>query len=271
MKFTARIPVTAALLVLLASTVGCNRLKARDELNKGIAAFKGGQYEQAVNHFQNSVRLDPAYEVGKLYLATSYAYQVVPNLTDAHNLDIAQKAIDGFQEVLANDPTDVTALKQIASIDRNIGKMEAAKEYEQKVIALDANDAEANYIIGYVDWYQSWKFATTVLGAEGKTDDGKGNAAMSKGACEKIKANNAPLIADAMPHLQRAIDINPTYDDAMSILQLSYRRRADFACGNQGVIKGDLATADEWVQKAMGARKQNELMKEKKAGGGVQM
>ena len=41
MKLTARIPVTAALLaLLLGSTTGCNNLKARDQLTKGVQAFK---------------------------------------------------------------------------------------------------------------------------------------------------------------------------------------------------------------------------------------
>ena len=41
MKLTARIPVTAAMLALLLITAtGCNRLKARDQLTKGVQAFK---------------------------------------------------------------------------------------------------------------------------------------------------------------------------------------------------------------------------------------
>ena len=62
MKLTARIPVTAAMLALLLGTAtGCNRLKARDQLTKGVQAFKNARYEEAVNHFQNSIALDPNY------------------------------------------------------------------------------------------------------------------------------------------------------------------------------------------------------------------
>src|SRR3984957_14228282 len=164
MKLTARIPVTAAMLaLLLGSVTGCNRLKARDQLNKGIQAFKNARYEEAVGHFQTSIELDPNYEQAKLYLDTP------------ENLKIAQKAIDGFQEVLAKDPSDLTALKQIASIDRNIKKFDEAKEYEKKVIALAPDDAEAYYTIGVVDWMQAYKNAITILAADGLTDDGNGN------------------------------------------------------------------------------------------------
>src|SRR5476651_1180654 len=100
MKLTARIPVSVALVVLLGTATGCNFLKSRDQLTKGIAAFKNAQYEQATSYFQNAVNLDPTSQDAKLYLATSYAYQVVPSLMTPENLALAQKAINGFQQVL---------------------------------------------------------------------------------------------------------------------------------------------------------------------------
>ncbi len=120
------------LALLLISVTGCNRLKARDQLNKGVQAFKNARYEEAVNHFQTSIELDPNYDQARLYLATAYSYQVVPNLDTPENLKIAQKAIDGFQQVLAKDPNDLTALKQIASIYRNTKKLDLAKSMRRR-------------------------------------------------------------------------------------------------------------------------------------------
>lgn len=272
MKLSARFPVTAAIVaLLLVSATGCNRLKARDQLNKGIQAFKNARYEEAVEHFQTSIELDPGYEQAKLYLATAYSYQVVPNLDTPENLKTAQKAIDGFNAVLAKDPNDLTALKQIASINRNIGKMEEAKDYEKKVIALAPNDAEAHYTIGFVNWTQAYKEARIILAADGLTDDGNGNVKKSKGACQKLVAANAAPVAEGLEYLNKAIQINPNYDDAMQYLQLTYRRKADLECGNDAARKADLQQADEWTQKAMGTRKANEAEKEKKNSGGIEM
>ena len=271
MKLTARIPAIAALIVLVASAVGCNKLQARDHLNKGVQAFKNARYEDAINHFQTAIELDPNYEPAKLYLATAYAYQVVPNLDTPDNLKIAQKALDGFHAVLEKDPNDLTALKQIASIDRNIKKLDEAKEYEKKVIAVAPNDAEANYTIGVVDWMQAYKSAVTILAADGLTDDGNGNPKKSKGACAKLQAANTALVAEGMQYLNHAVEINKSYDEAMQYLNLMNRRQADLECGNDAARKADLDKADEWTKKAMGARKENELKKEQKASGGVNM
>jgi tetratricopeptide (TPR) repeat protein len=271
MKFTARIPVTAAMLALLLTATGCKVLKSRDQLNKGVQAFKNARYEEAIGHFQTAISLDPNSEQAKLYLATAYSYQVVPNLDTPENLAVAQKALDGFNAVLAKDPNDLTALKQIASIDRNIKKLDEAKEYEKKVIAIDPNDAEAHYTIGVVDWMQAYKNAITILAADGLTDDGNGNAKKSKGACQKLKDANSAIVQEGLDYLNKAVDINPTYDDAMSYLNLTYRRKADLECPDDAARKADLAKADEWSQKSMGARKANEKKKEEKTQGGVTM
>ena len=272
MKLTARIPVTAALLALmLISVTGCNRLKARDQLTKGVAAFKNARYEEAVNHFQTAIDLDPSYDTARLYLATSYSYQVVPNLDTPENLKLAQKALDGFNAILQKNPNDLTALKQEASIYFNIKKLDEAKEYQKKVIALDPKDSEAHYTIGVVDWMQSYKNAITILAADGLTDDGNGNVKKSKGACQKLQQANTALVDEGMQYLLKAVDLNPNYDDAMQYLNLTNRRKADLECGDDNARKTDLAKADEWSQKAMGARKENEKKKEQKAGGGVTM
>jgi tetratricopeptide (TPR) repeat protein len=271
MKLTSRIPVSVALVILVGTATGCDKLKSRDQINKGVAAFKNAKYEEAVNNFQTAVKLDPESDNAKLYLATSYAYQVVPNLMTPENLALAQKAADGFNTVLAKDPNDLTALKQIASIDRNIQKFDAAKEYEKKVIAIAPTDPEAYYTVGFVDWTLAYKNAVAALAADGMTDDGNGNAKKSKGACAKIQEENTPLVTEGLQYLNKAVELNPTYDDAMQYIQLTYRRKADMECGDDAARKADLAQADVWIQKAMGARKENEKKKEAKDGGGVTM
>ncbi len=271
MKLSARIPAGAALLLVLASTVGCTKLRARDQLVKGVQSFKSGKYEDAVDHFQKSVALDPDYDAARLYLATAYSYQVVPNLDTPDNLKIAQKALDGFQSVLDKNPNDLDALRQVASIDRNIKRYDKAKQDELKIIAIKPDDAEANYTIGVIDWTEAYKNATTILGAAGMQDDGNGNPKKSKEVCAKLVTANTQLVNEALKYLQQAVNINPTYDDAMQYLNLSNRRKADLECGDDAARKADLAKADEWVQKASGARKANEAAKEKKLGGGVTM
>ena len=273
MKLTARISASAALLVLLLGTTGCAKLKARDQLVKGVQAFKGGQYERAINFFQNSIKEDPSYANAHIYLATAYSYQVVQDDTSPGNMEKAQRALGAFNEVLAKNPDDLGALRQEASIYRKVKQFDKAKELEQHIIRLDPQDAEANYTIGVIDWTQAYKNAVAdlALNKPPLTDDGNGNPKKSKDTCAQMVAQNTPLVTEALQYLQQAVNINNSYDDAMSYLNLTYRRKADLECGNDDARKADIAQADQWMQKQMTARKANEAAKEKKLGGGITM
>lgn len=271
MKLSSRISVGAVTLLVLASTVGCAKLKARDQLVKGVQSFKAGRFEEAVDHFQNSIALDPNYDVARLDLAAAYSSQVVPNLDSPDNLKVAHQALDQFNIVLSKNPHDAIALRQIASIHRSIKMYEQARADELKVIAEDPNDDQAYYTIGVIDWTQAYKNAATTLAAAGLTDDGNGNPKKSKDVCAKLQQQNTQLVASAMENFSKAISINSSSDAAMDYLNLAYRRKADLECGNDAARKADVTKAEEWVQKATGARKANEAAKEKKLGGGVTM
>ena len=75
MRKMTLILAVAALAVLGAS---CKKLKSRDQLNKGVEAFKNAQYPEAVEHFKTAVELDPDFPTARLYLATAYMQQYIP-------------------------------------------------------------------------------------------------------------------------------------------------------------------------------------------------
>ena len=268
---SAHVTGSFALLLLLASTTGCSKLQARDQLTKGVQEFKAGHYETAQNFFQNAIRLDPSYTTAKTYLATAYSYQVVPNSNSPQNVAVAQKALEGFNEVLSRNPNDVDAWRQIASIDREIMNFSKSRQDDFKVISLDPKDAEANYAIGVIDWQQADKNATDLLKDNKITDDRMGNAKLPLKVCQQLATENGPLLDSALQYLTKAVALRPTYDDAMQYLNLDWRRKADIECNNDAGRKADIAKADDWVHQAMGAAKANEAAKEKAASGGIDM
>lgn len=268
MNRIARFPVLAVTaLSLLAFTTGCNRLQARDQLNKGVQSYKSARYEEAIGHFQKAVQLDPSLPMAKLYLATAYAQQVVPDLTTPENTKLAQQAIDNYKEVLQKDPNDINSLKGIASLYFSTQKFDDAKEWQKKVLAADPKDAEAAYTIGVIDWSVAHKTVLKELQPVGMSDDGAGNAKMPKNVCAKLQQENGPLVDEGLQYLNQAVQIKPNYDDAMAYLNLIYRRKADLDCGNDSARKADVQQADDWRNKAMGTRKENEEKKSQQPGG----
>ena len=252
----------AAISVVVAPDVRAQQLDGDDAalevqsaINGGIAAFKSGQYADAAASFSVAARLDPGNEMAHLYLGTAYAFQVVPNLLTPENKQTALSALAEFDAVLKIHPDNLSAIKQAASIDRDIQRYDDALAMEKRAVAINPNDAEAIYDIGYIDWDKANKNAIRVLTGDGVTDDGKGNASLLPHACGELRAENTALVNDGIANLKRAIELKPDNSDAMQYLQLMYRRRADLTCGDKTAIGADLKLADEWKRKASEARK----------------
>jgi tetratricopeptide (TPR) repeat protein len=260
-----------ALAVVLAGMVlsmsGCNRLAARDQLNKGVDAYKSARYEEAIGHFQKATQLDPSLPMAKSYLATALAQNVVPGSDTPDNLKTAQQAIDIFEQVLEKDPTDVNSLKQIAAIYFSVKKLNEARDWQKKVLAVDPKDPEAAYTIGVIDWTQAHENLLKALVPAGINDDGEGNPKAPKKVMDTVKTENGPLVEEALQYLTQAVANRANYDDAMVYLNLVYRSKADQDWGDVGAQKADMAQSDEWRTKAMGTRKANEEKKEKGPGG----
>jgi hypothetical protein len=252
---------------MVLSLGGCNRLAARDQLNKGVDAYKSARYEEAIGHFQKATELDPSLPMAKTYLATALAQNVVPGLDTPDNLKTAQQAISIFQEVLAKDSSDVNSMKQIAGIYFSIKKFPEAKEWQKKVLAVDPKDPEAAYTIGVIDWTLAHENTLSALVPAGVNDDGEGNVKAPKKIMQDIVEKNKPLVDEGLQYLNQAVQNRPNYDDAMAYLNLIYRRKADVDYGNNDAVKEDVAKAKEWSAKAMGTRKENEAKKEKGPGG----
>jgi tetratricopeptide (TPR) repeat protein len=232
---------------------------APEAISHGVAAFKDTRYAAATLHFKKALALDPKSTKADLYLGITYATQVVPNLDTPENLATAKSAIDILKQIPEGASEHLSALRQIAFLYHNTKRLDEAKATELEILKLQPNDAAAHFTIGVIDWKQAYNNAVGVLTTAGLTDDGMGNSKLSTSACQQLREKNSALVKDGIDHLTRAIAVKPDHEDAMQYLNLSYRRQADFACGNNAKRTESLAQADQWSSKAMAIRKQKQL------------
>lgn len=271
MKGPGRFWALAVVLSGLAlSMSGCKQLQARDQLNKGVEAYKAGHYDEAIDHFQQATELDPTLPTAKMYLGKALEQNVVPGLTTPENLKTANRAMDIFKEVLQQNPNDVNSMKEIAGIYFSIKDFDDAEDWQKKVLAADPNDAEAAYTIGVIDWTKAHQNKLAALQSVGMNDDGKGNAKAPKSVMEPLAQENAPLVDEGLKYLTMAVNDRPNFDDAMQYLNLIYRNKADVDYGNPQAVDQDLAQAEDWTHKAMDMRKLNEE-KQNAGPGGITM
>ncbi len=254
----------AAALLLAGLTTGCKKLEARDNLNKGVQAFKGAKYGDAVEFFKKAVELDPTYPAARLYLATAYMSQYIPGADSPENNAFAEQAATNFKLILEADPKSTAALKSLASLafQQTSGKssltekmkqFDVAADWYKKLAAVDPNEKEAFYSLGVVAWskfYPAWMEARTKLGMKPETP----GPIKDKKVRVELQDKYSAIISEGIENLQKAMVIDKEYDDAMAYLNLLHRERADIADTDAGYAK-DTEIADQWISKALETRK----------------
>ena len=225
------------LLTLVASVSGCAKLKARDLLNKGVAAFKNGQYDAAIENFKEAKETDPTLLNARLYLATAYASQYIPGAPSPENQARGNQAVTEFKEVLETNPDNLSAIDGVGSILFQMAgtpfdtkKFEESKTYHQKHIELKPEDPEPYYWIAVIDWTLAYR-----TNGELRLDYNKNNLKKQVKDTDALPASLRPEyiskcateVDEGISDLQKAIQIKPDYDDAMGYLSLLYRRKAD--------------------------------------------
>jgi tetratricopeptide (TPR) repeat protein len=252
MKTSVRVLALLAAGLMLFSITGCSKLRARDQLNKGVLAYKNAKYEEAINHFQQAVELDPTLLNARLYLATAFAQQYIPGADAPDNNKMAEQAIDQYKEVLQRDPKNVNSVKGIAYLFLQMKKFNDAKDFYRKATDLDPNDPEPYYSVAVIDWTQTYQPRMEERAKLGLKPE---EPLKDKKVCAALKEKNTPNIQEGIDNLTKALQLRPDYDDAMAYMNLMYRERADVQCEDPAARAADLKTADEWVDKTLAVKK----------------
>ncbi len=251
-----KLAALGALILLVLSMSACNKLRARDELNKGVAAFKSSQFQTAIDHFQKAVEYDPTLANAQLYLATAYSQLFVPGGKSDDNVKAGKKAIEEYEKVLEKDSQNVTAIGSIAAIYYNLEDFDKAKEYQRKRMELQPNDPEPHYWVGVIDWALCYKTDMQTRKDLNKAlPDKNGDLPpLPEGARRQLADDNGKLVGEGIQELQKALDLKPNDDQAMTYLNLMYRQKMDIDETDQE-READLKLANDLHEKAMGIQK----------------
>jgi len=244
----------------------CKQLQSRDQLNKGVQAFKNAQYPEAVESFKRAVELDPGFAAARLYLATAYMQQYIPGADSPENNQMAQAAHDQFMKVLEQNPKDKVAMASVASLYLNQKKWDEAQQWYEKLISVDPSNADAYYSLGFITWSKWYPVYGTARANMGMKPEDPGPI-KDKKVREELKAKWTPVIDGGLQALDKCLQIDPTRDDAMAYENLLVRERADLA-DDKAEYEKQVKVADDWVQKALATKKSN-AEKKSQTGGGI--
>jgi tetratricopeptide (TPR) repeat protein len=271
--FSAAVAIGA--LTLLGT--GCDKLKSRDNLNKGVAAYKSAKYGDAVNFFQQAVDLDPTNPNAGVYLATAYMMQWIPGAESPENLQFAAKAKEEFNKVLAKDPNNSVALASLASLafneadplplDQKMAKLNEAADWYKKLVTADPKNRDGYYSLGAIAQKEFYPALMTARVNANMKPDAPGPLTDKKAKAE-LSAKYSASLDEGIKNLQMALNIDPESDDAMAYMNLLIRERADLA-DDKDAYQKQVAEADNWLQKALDTKKAKQEKADKKTSGGI--
>jgi tetratricopeptide (TPR) repeat protein len=224
--------------------MACAKLEARDNLNKGVRAFKSGDFEGAAKLFKTASELDPNLQVAEIYLATSYFKMFEKDSADEVS---ANNAIETFEKVLTRTPGDSDAVAGIAAVYQRMKRFDKAREYYMKQTQLKVDDASAFYAIASIDW----TMASPGSGAYSPEDPPPVERQME-------------LVDEGLQYADKALSIDPDHEDAQNFKNLLFREKARLSEKPEDQ-ESFVRQADEWFEKAKATRKRN-AEKSKQAG-----
>jgi tetratricopeptide (TPR) repeat protein len=247
---------TVALIALAILSAGCNKLKARDNLNKGVNAFKAGQYTAAADDFKTAIDLDPDLPSARLYLATAYMTQYVPGSEAPDNKRNADSALEQFQTALGSnldDKNKLVAMQSLANLHYQMKDFAKAEDWNKKVIAADPKNKEAYYTLGVIAWTEfvpAWREARALQNLRPEEPGPLKDPKTKKDPTTKadLKAKYWQKLTDGIEDEKKALQIDPDYENAMAYMNLLIRYRADLN-DTKEQYTADAKEADDWVQK----------------------
>jgi tetratricopeptide (TPR) repeat protein len=232
---------------------GCNKLKARDQLNQGVQAYRNARYPEAVERFKQAVELDPTFPTARLYLATAYMMQYIPGAESPENLQMAEAAHQNFLKALEQDPKSTVALASIASLYFNQKKFDEAQEWNRKLIQVDPKNRDAYYTLGVIAWTKAFQADAEARARLGMRPEDPGPL-KDKKVREELRAKNWDMIEQGIKDLENALALDKEYDEAMAYENLLFRQRADLQ-DTPEAYKTDTEMADAWIQKTLETKK----------------
>jgi tetratricopeptide (TPR) repeat protein len=243
---------------------GCQKVEARSLAKQGNELYRAGKFDQALGKFEAAVRLDPQHPLLQLHLgyaAMSLAAQT-EGPTSAGFSDRASKAFARYMKLAPEDergpkfylqvlldagqlkqalrfleqqhrqnPGDLRVVSSLGMVASKAGDFAGALKWYEKRAALLPSEPTARYLVGTLCWEHLYK-NTGVVGAE------------------RVKIADRGIAA-----LERALELQPGYAEAMTYINLLYRERAK-GHSDDAARERDMEQARRYYQRALELLKQ---------------
>jgi tetratricopeptide (TPR) repeat protein len=252
--------VALLILVVLASTSGCtiiNRIRAKNELNEAARAYKEGHFAEAEQRSRRALELDPLNKTAPSFIARSIHAQYKPGVDTPENIERARQAIDAYQKLLLQNPSNEEAYKAIAFLYGAIKEDQKQREWIMQRAGNNSVDAakraEAYVVLASQDWNCSYQITEqpTVKVTEGT------KIVYKKPKEQKDYDQAVACVTRGLEEANQAISLDPNNESAWSFKTNLLLERVKFA-----EMDGKPEDKDRLQKEAEAAQKQTTKLSE---------
>ncbi len=257
-----------AVLLLAATTMGCDTLKARKVASDAAKLYKDGKVEEAISKYQEAAKLDPEIATVQLNLGFANLALYQNNPKGKEGDDAANNAVSAFEAYLKLKPNDERGRQFLVQTFVDTSRYDAAVAFYQPQVAK--NDPEAFNMLGMIA-SKTGNFAAAKDWDGKRVDADPGNPDPKVSLCVLIwdyLHNHAEVVGDprktladeGIGYCKKAIEQAPKAPNAYTYTNLLYRERAA-ADVTDDEKRPDLEQANAYFKQAM------QLLKEAGAAG----
>ena len=195
-----------------------------------------------------------------MYLGEAWVAQYIPGAVSSENVELARKAEAEFHEVLKIEPGNETAVVSLASLkyqqaqgqqnaEEKQRMLEEAAAWYERAVGMDPGSTDSYYSLGVISWakwYPAWIAAREQIGMK-PNDPGPLTDPVVRA---RLKEQYGTVLEHGISNLEKALELDPMYDDAMAYMNLFVRERADLD-DTPEQYAADILAADQWVQKTL--------------------
>ena len=241
MKFS-RAGITGIIVIiistfLLSNCTFYNRIKSRQNLVEGAAAYKERRFADAESLFRDTISRDPEGETqegrtAQVFLARTLHSEFISN---RQNKEKAKEAIAEYQKVLQKTPSDQSSFKAVANLYENLGM----QDEWQKWVTARANTtdenvppeqrAEALIILGARRYTCANEISDTESVKKTVQQDGKEVYQFVKPENPQDFETLKQCAQEGLDLVNRAVELAPNNDSAWSYRANLYTQKARIA------------------------------------------
>lgn len=137
-----RVVLVVSALILCSTSIGCEEISARREIQEGNKQFERGKYEEAVTLFEQALTKAPHLDTAHYNAALAYKKLFRPGVETPENLGYAESSAKHFNAYLANNPTDREIVTVLTRLWNDAGDYDSALQYWERELAKEPNNTE---------------------------------------------------------------------------------------------------------------------------------